>query len=366
MATMYCPKCSIENDSDSKFCKRCGYQFATKQMDLDDGQTLKNTTTTVQGSYRTIKKGMASTDNNQGYWMGGIPNSGTNNGREKRNYADTIAEFVRRNSVKSVVSVILAVISVLMIIAGKDSGLPMLGILLWLSAIIIGGKDLKDKKNRNDGKGHFLSVIAIALSIIILWTYVSENRNPREGRSSLVTERSYSMTSQETKQDDSTQELIDEWQKKSEELVNSFHEQVNVEQIQEQVKEQIQESVKEQLGEVLEPGEINETESVPEKTDNNSESVLEGVVTPSFKETMDSYEEFFDEYIAFMNKMMNGDAMTSMDYLNDYAAFMGKYEETMEALDKMDTDKMSPADQAYYFEVMTRIETKLLKVAGAY
>ena len=182
--------------------------------------------------------------------------------------------------------------------------------------------------------------------------------------------QSNTSTSQDSKvqTEDTTQELVDEWKRQGEELANSFREQVNVDEIQEQVKEQIENSVKEQLGEMISSSESekNGDTEAEEKKEEHTEGILEGVVTPSFKETMDSYESFFDEYIVFMNKMMNGNAMTSMDYLNDYAAFMAKYEEAMEALDKMDTDKMSPADQAYYFEVMARIEAKLLKVAGAY
>ena len=84
-------------------------------------------------------------------------------------------------------------------------------------------------------------------------------------------------------------------------------------------------------------------------------------VSPEFKATMDSYEAFFDEYIAFMKAMSDDPSNTTM--LLKYAAMMTQYAETMEKLDAIDESKLSPADDAYYIEVMARIEVKLLQAA---
>ena len=84
-------------------------------------------------------------------------------------------------------------------------------------------------------------------------------------------------------------------------------------------------------------------------------------VTPSFKETMDSYEAFFDEYVSFMNRYMANP--TDMSLMMDYLSFMTKYTDYMDAIDSMDEDEMSDADLAYYLEVTARIESKLLQVA---
>ncbi len=83
-------------------------------------------------------------------------------------------------------------------------------------------------------------------------------------------------------------------------------------------------------------------------------------VTPSFKETMDAYEAFFDEYVSFMKKYMANP--TDMGLLTDYLSFMSKYTEYMDKIDDMDQDEMSDADLAYYLEVTARIEAKLLGV----
>ena len=84
-------------------------------------------------------------------------------------------------------------------------------------------------------------------------------------------------------------------------------------------------------------------------------------VSPEFKATMDSYEAFFDEFIVFL-KAMSEDSDGTAALLN-YAAMMMQYAETVEKLDAIDESRLSPADDAYYIEVMARIEVKLLQAA---
>lgn len=79
--------------------------------------------------------------------------------------------------------------------------------------------------------------------------------------------------------------------------------------------------------------------------------------SPSFKETMDAYEAFFDEYITFMQTYTESDNTLSM--LTDLANMMTRYTETMESLNSIDTNSLSTADELYYIEVMTRINAKL-------
>lgn len=79
--------------------------------------------------------------------------------------------------------------------------------------------------------------------------------------------------------------------------------------------------------------------------------------SPSFKETMDAYEAFFDEYITFMQTYTESDNTLSM--LTDLANMMTRYTETIESLNSIDTNSLSTADELYYIEVMTRINAKL-------
>lgn len=100
------------------------------------------------------------------------------------------------------------------------------------------------------------------------------------------------------------------------------------------------------------------SEDSPNQDTSSSDGSL---VTPSFKEAMDSYEAFFDEYIAFMKKYEDS-ANYSPEMLEDFSSYMDQYAETMEKLDAIDENTLSPADHAYYTEVMTRINQKLLDV----
>ncbi len=81
-------------------------------------------------------------------------------------------------------------------------------------------------------------------------------------------------------------------------------------------------------------------------------------IRPDFKEAMDSYEAFFDEYIDFMTRYKNADNPASM--LLDYTSFMKRYADTMEKLDAINEDELSSAESAYYTDVMARISAKMI------
>ena len=74
-----------------------------------------------------------------------------------------------------------------------------------------------------------------------------------------------------------------------------------------------------------------------------------GKIHESFKIALDKYEEFFDEYIEFMQ---------NPDMLH-YMEFMTKYLEAMENLDTLDEHEMSDWESLYYTEVLLRIDNKL-------
>ncbi len=84
-------------------------------------------------------------------------------------------------------------------------------------------------------------------------------------------------------------------------------------------------------------------------------------VSSDFKASMDEYEAYFDEYVEFM-KAYNEDP-TSLELIAKYGDMMKQYSDTMEAMDAIDEDSLSPEDHAYFIEVQTRINQKLLEVA---
>lgn len=94
----------------------------------------------------------------------------------------------------------------------------------------------------------------------------------------------------------------------------------------------------------------------------NEETDLIDGMRPEFKEAMDSYEAFFDEYVAFMEKHAASDG-SDLTLLTDYADYMSKYADMMADLEAWDSADMNTAETAYYIEVQSRISQKLLEVA---
>lgn len=91
----------------------------------------------------------------------------------------------------------------------------------------------------------------------------------------------------------------------------------------------------------------------------NSSGSFSGI-RPEFKEAMDSYEAFFDEYVAFMKEFAEADNTLSL--LSDYSDYMAQYAETMEKLDAIGEEDMSTEEALYYMDVSTRISKKLIEV----
>lgn len=98
-----------------------------------------------------------------------------------------------------------------------------------------------------------------------------------------------------------------------------------------------------------------------EQTDTSaSDSSGEGI-SAEFKEAMDSYEAFINEYADFMKKYHESGNPTEM--LIDYSNYLIKYTDTMDKLEKIDYENLTIQEQQYYIEVTARIEKKLLEVS---
>ena len=80
-----------------------------------------------------------------------------------------------------------------------------------------------------------------------------------------------------------------------------------------------------------------------------------------FKAAMDSYEEFMNEYVTFMKKYKANPGDLSI--LSEYANYMSKYAEFVEDFEKWNDEEMNAAETAYYIEVQSRVNQKLLEVA---
>lgn len=97
----------------------------------------------------------------------------------------------------------------------------------------------------------------------------------------------------------------------------------------------------------------------PEDESDQKTNPVNGI-RPELKELLDTYETFFDDYIAFMKNYMESGDTFSM--LADYMEYIEKYAEVMEKLDAIGEEDLSDAELKYYMEVMGRITTKLYDI----
>lgn len=110
------------------------------------------------------------------------------------------------------------------------------------------------------------------------------------------------------------------------------------------------------------PEDTTPTEKPTPSEDTTSSGELVNGMRPEFKEAMDSYEAFFDEYCGFMKKYIASNG-SDMSLLLDYASYMSKYAEMMEDFEAWESEEMNNAETAYYIQVQNRINQKLLEVA---
>lgn len=101
--------------------------------------------------------------------------------------------------------------------------------------------------------------------------------------------------------------------------------------------------------------------TTPVTTENKKDDSSSNSIDPDFKAAMDSYEEFFDEYVAIMKKYQKNP--TDLSLLTDYAKYMGQYTDMMQKFEKWESEDLNAAELAYYVDVQARITKKLLEVA---
>ncbi|MGN0656235.1 MAG: DUF6591 domain-containing protein [Ruminiclostridium sp.] len=116
--------------------------------------------------------------------------------------------------------------------------------------------------------------------------------------------------------------------------------------------------------ETTETSEITETAAKPETIEpaETTAAATDNEIRPEFKESIDSYEAFFDEYCRFMKKYSENP--NDLSLLNDYTNFLKQYAETMEKLEALDSQEMNDAERKYYTEAMLRINQKLIEAAA--
>lgn len=98
-----------------------------------------------------------------------------------------------------------------------------------------------------------------------------------------------------------------------------------------------------------------------EKSSSDTEISSDGV-TPEFKEKMDSLVAFFKEYNEFMKEYAKSDSSDVMGTLTKYTEMLTKYSDAMTALDSIDQESLSDADEKYYLQTLVEVEKLTIDV----
>ena len=119
----------------------------------------------------------------------------------------------------------------------------------------------------------------------------------------------------------------------------------------------------EKSSESKETSETNEADTKKENDQAETETSdnSSGDIRPEFKECLDGYEKFMNEYCDFMKKYTTSDDITSMAM--DYAKLLKEEIEWAEKIDNLENEEMNAAEAKYYAEVTLRVSQKLLEAA---
>ena len=121
------------------------------------------------------------------------------------------------------------------------------------------------------------------------------------------------------------------------------------------------EAPKEEQEESKDEGNTESDNESTEEDENVSSGELDNGMRPEFKEALDSYEEFINDYCDFMKRYSTSGNSLSM--LGDYLKFVAQYAEMVDKIDKIGNEEMNDAELIYYTEVMMRVTQKLSEIA---
>lgn len=100
--------------------------------------------------------------------------------------------------------------------------------------------------------------------------------------------------------------------------------------------------------------------SEAEASEESNDSELIDGMRPEFKEAMDSYEAFYEEYCEVVKQYSNNPSDLAL--LGKYTELMSKAIEVDEKFKAWDEKEMNAAEAKYYIEVSGRISKKMIEV----
>lgn len=102
-------------------------------------------------------------------------------------------------------------------------------------------------------------------------------------------------------------------------------------------------------------------EKEPHIPSEEKDKLVDGM-RPEFKEAMDSYEAFYDEYCDFLQEYEKNP--TDLKLIMEYAGMVSKLADMEEKFEEWEDEDLNNAEMKYYLEVNNRISQKLIDIAG--
>lgn len=127
------------------------------------------------------------------------------------------------------------------------------------------------------------------------------------------------------------------------------------------VEELLKKSTEENADKESEETTSKEETKVDDENETDSAELVDGM-RPEFKEAMDSYEAFYDEYCDFMKKYKENPTDTSL--ITEYADMMKTLVDMDEKFKAWESNDLNSEELKYYIDVSSRISKKLLDVAS--
>jgi predicted small lipoprotein YifL len=115
------------------------------------------------------------------------------------------------------------------------------------------------------------------------------------------------------------------------------------------------------MEETTEPEETDEAEEPDEPEKPEKPEKPESGLRPEFKEAMDSYEAFYDEYCDFMEKYKEDS--DNLTLIAKYGKMLVRLEEVNEKFEAWDEDELNSEELKYYLDVNNRVLKKLADLA---
>ena len=146
-------------------------------------------------------------------------------------------------------------------------------------------------------------------------------------------------------------EMWDDDMEKAQEVVEDFKEDIEKRKQDVEAGSGADEDVEEEADAEAEAG-----------SDDGAEVDLVDGMRPEFKEAMDSYEEFYEEYCEVLKKYMEDP--TDMTVLTEYSDLMQQSIEVAEKFEEWDNGDLNTEELKYYVEVNGRVTQMLVEASG--